>query len=300
MQIINKQSKELDLHRIQLRFAHMRLQKSATWQRLLSSIGQVGQKVPVVVVPDANGDFILLDGYLRVKALQHCRQDTVMSEIWECDPQHGLLQVLAGLQQRPWEAIEEAYLLQELINYGMTPQAISAQIGRDPSFISRRLQLLSIGSDELLTAITERKISAWAGSRILAPLARANMAHATHLIAHLQGKTYSTRQLQQFYVHYQNSNKTVRERMVANPDLFLQSLENQEKSEATQRLASGPEGEWKKILNIMMNYLGRLETLIPIVLCAQQIPDEQQKSFTQFERFAIKSLTLIEKVRKPT
>jgi ParB family transcriptional regulator, chromosome partitioning protein len=247
MRTIGKELKELELSFIKLSFSHLRLEKPATWQRLCHSISRYGQQVPVIVVPDPQQPgWILIDGYLRVGALKQCKNEIVKAEIWESDSQYGLLCLLKGLQQRPWEAIEEAYLMKELIlQSGCSQQELAHQIGRDPSFIHRRLQLLSDNSDEILAGVRAGYISPWSASRILAPLARVNLKHATQLMNHLESNHYSTRQLQQFYQHYQKSNKVVRERMVTHPDLFFKSIEEEAKNKDALRLAKGPEGECK-------------------------------------------------------
>jgi ParB family transcriptional regulator, chromosome partitioning protein len=279
MKTISKEVKELELSFIKLSFSHLRLKKPATWQRLSHSISRYGQQVPVIVVPDPAGQpgWILIDGYLRVGALRQCGNEIVKAEIWESDPQYGLLCLLKGLQQRPWEAIEEAYLMKELIiQSGCSQQELAHQIGRDPSFIHRRLQLLSDNSDEILAGVRAGYLSPWSASRILAPLARANLKHATQLMSYLESHHHSTRQLQQFYQHYQKSNKAVRERMITHPDLFFKSLEEEVKNKSALQLAKGPEGEWQQSLAMISGYLKRLEKLVDTLFSTYQ-PEHQQQ-----------------------
>ncbi len=154
----------MNLHRIQLRFAEIRVKAPATWHSLLVSIGSDGQKMPVIVVPDQETEgFILIDGYLRVRALRHYGRDTVQAEVWQCELQQGLLCLLAGLQHRTWEAIEEAYLFKNLmIEHGITLQELSSCLGRSKSFISRRLNLLDSHNEAIREAIITGKLSPWA------------------------------------------------------------------------------------------------------------------------------------------
>jgi ParB family transcriptional regulator, chromosome partitioning protein len=288
MKIISKQTQEIDLHRIQLRFAEVRIKAPATWHSLLVSMGNVGQKVPVIVVPNQEAEgFILIDGYLRVRALKHYGRDTVQAEIWQCELQQGLLCLLAGLQHRAWEAIEEAYLFKTLMTeHGMTLQELSSDLGRSKSFISRRLKLLDGHHEAIREAIISGKLSPWAACRILSPLARANALHIMKLLQHLPNQSYSTRQWQQFYQHYQTSNQAIRERMVTHPDLFFESIKEQATARQQLLLTQGPEGEWQQKLSLIRHTLKRLEQLLAIVLCHQQAKEQRQPLLTHVERCA--------------
>jgi ParB family transcriptional regulator, chromosome partitioning protein len=300
MENITKEIKELELGLIQQPFSDLRLKKPPTWQRLLHSISSTGQQVPVIVVSDAKEQprWILIDGYLRVKALKQCDQDMVTAEVWHCDLQRALLSLLTGLQQRPWEVIEEALLIREvMVQGGYSQQELAQKMGRDPSFIYRRLQLLSDHSEEVLALVAAGYLSPWSASRVLGPLARANSKHATTLIGHLKSHHYSTRQLQQFYQHYQKSNQVVRERMINQPDLFFKSLQEEAKQAHAKKLAKGPEGEWQQSLAIIINYLKRLEKLATVLFSARQTHPLQQPLLTSLAKCERDFLTLTQLIR---
>jgi ParB family transcriptional regulator, chromosome partitioning protein len=79
---------ELDLHRLELRFADSRLVEPRVVARLAESIERCGQIVPCVVVaaPESQGGeggggqaLVLIDGYRRVGALRRLGRDTVSS-----------------------------------------------------------------------------------------------------------------------------------------------------------------------------------------------------------------------------
>ena len=65
------QTLESDLHRLDLRFASLRLRQSQRVERLARSIEQNGQLVPVVAGGEQKERWVLIDGYLRIQAL--CR-----------------------------------------------------------------------------------------------------------------------------------------------------------------------------------------------------------------------------------
>ena len=70
---MDSQRLELDLHRLELRFAASRLVEPRAVARIAHSIERCGQVVPciVVAVPSAGGErLVLIDGYRRVAALR--------------------------------------------------------------------------------------------------------------------------------------------------------------------------------------------------------------------------------------
>jgi ParB family chromosome partitioning protein len=234
----------LDLHRLELRYAELRVPDTAAITRLAQSIAVNGQLVPCIAVAGEGNAAILLDGYRRVAALRQLGKDTAEVECWDGDPVQGLLGVLARTRSRAFVPIEEALLLRELLSIGSLSQHdIARRCGRDVSWVSRRLQLVTALSDGLLTAVRQGKVSTWAAVRILGPLARANSAHAEQLLESLHTTPLTTRQLATWFAQYQGASRTVRERMVEAPQLLLNSLTAKADEKSADRLREGPEGE---------------------------------------------------------
>lgn len=265
----------LDLHALIPRFAPLRLRDPASLQRLLASIEQQGQLVPVVVVPDGDSDghWVLIDGYRRLAVLQRLGADRIWVDVWARSVDEALLACLARGPERPWEAIEQAALIQELASRHSL-QAIAQQLGRDVSWVSRRLSLLKALPEDLLEQVRQGRVSVWAATRILAPLARANSAHARTLLAQLAQQPFSTRALKRLYAHYQQATRGQRERLVENPGLFLRALETREEDSAEKRLADGPEGAWCKDLAVVSGLLKRLLRQVPTLFAPPQEPVE--------------------------
>ena len=75
---------DLDLHRLQLRFASIRLVEPRAVARIAHSIERCGQVVPCIVVAASDGTggerLVLIDGYRRVAALRRLGRDTARVE----------------------------------------------------------------------------------------------------------------------------------------------------------------------------------------------------------------------------
>ena len=165
------QTLESDLHRLDLRFASLRLRQSQRVERLARSIEQNGQLVPVVAVAEQKERWVLIDGNLRIQALCRLGRDTAWVELWDCPLSQALLIVLVGVQGRSWEAIEEGAIIRELITrFELTQREVAQQIGRDASWVNRRLSLVQELPEALFSAICQGELSTWAATRILTPV----------------------------------------------------------------------------------------------------------------------------------
>jgi len=282
----------LDLHALIPRFAPLRLRDPARLGRLQASLERQGQLVPVVAVPEAGqeGHWVLIDGYRRREALQGLGADRIWVAAWERSVDEALMACLARPGDRAWEAIEEAALIEELARRH-TLQAIAAQLGRDVSWVSRRLSLIQALPEDLLDQVRAGQISLWAASRILVPLARANAAHARTLIQKLAQEPLSTRELKRLYEHYEQAPRAQRQRLVENPGLFLKAVHSRAEEAADKRLAAGPEGTWYHDLRVVGAILARLAGQVPTLFAPGQDGAERARlaqafapAKAQFER----------------
>jgi len=268
---IKKSQIIVEHHCLGLPYAPIRLHKRSDLNKLVASIAEHNQLVPIVIVPSAPQHWVLMDGYLRVKALQLVGKDTANAEVWECEPAEALLILLIEHQSRPWEVFEEALLLRELqIHYGLSQQNIATRIGRDRSWISRRLTLIDQLPDSILQAVLKGRLSPWIAQRILAPVARATQEHADRLLSYLLKVKTSTREVQYFYDHYQQANCQERLNMVNDPELFFKAHKLLEAEKKANHLRAGPEGKWKAHCSIIVSSLAQLTQLTAKIFYANQ------------------------------
>ncbi len=261
----------LDLHCLIGRFAQLRVPDPVRLRVLVRSLEQHGQLVPVVAVP-AEGEpprWVLIDGYRRLEGLRQLGQDLVWVDVWDRSGDEALAMSLARAPERPWRALEEAAMIDEL-SRRHSLRELARRLGRDVSWVSRRAELYSALPEDLLGAVRRGVVSPWAASRVLVPLARANAAHARTLLGHLEGRGLSTRDLKRLFTHYQQSNHVQRERLVQAPELFLKALRSQAQARQAKRLAAGPEGAWCEDLERVRGILERLLGQVPTVFAPEQ------------------------------
>jgi ParB family transcriptional regulator, chromosome partitioning protein len=268
---------DVDLHQLELRFAGARLIEPQAVEKLASSIERDGQIVPLIVVRSSanpaeaqDGErLVLIDGYRRVAALRRLGRDRASVERWPCEVAEAVMGVLARTQSRSFAAIEEALLLRELTQgLGVSQREAALRCGRDVSWVNRRLALLSSLPEAAIAAVREGRLSTWSAARVIAPLARANSAHADRLLRAQQQAPLSTRDLGVWFEHYQKAKRSVRERMLDHPCLFLQALKERAAETTSERLRVGPEGECEadlwRINELICRVRKRLGTLTPL------------------------------------
>ncbi|MBS4069622.1 MAG: ParB/RepB/Spo0J family partition protein [Sulfurimonas sp.] len=250
--------REVEIHQLELRYAHTRVITHGSIRSLARSLDLFGQINPLVSV--SHGSLVLIDGYRRVAALKRNRQDTAIAEVWPCTEQEAILRVLVRSRERKWEPFEEAGLLRELLNgSGLSQARLAGLLGKDPSWVARRLHLLDILNEEWIELIRSGQLSTWAASRVLVPLARANGAHALSLAGWIAKEGTSTRELETWFGHYQKSNNPTREKMIGDPALFLKAARSRSEQREARTLREGPEGRWLSDLGAVLKTLHRLQ-----------------------------------------
>src|SRR4030043_1298698 len=250
-----REVKEIEIAQLHLRYAHTRIEWPQRVLALASSIERFGQILPVIVLREGNS-FVLIDGYLRVKALKRCLRDTVMAEIWEGKEEEALVEILARANTRKWDLLEEAALLRELHDqYHLSQSRIASMVGRKQSWVYGRLALYSTLSEDLLESIRKGTISTWAATRVIVPIARAIPEHAKTLSENLSKVSLSTRELVLLFRHYQKANRKQRENIVCEPFLFLKALHAREEATEDKSLKEGLEGKWLREWRVITHTL---------------------------------------------
>lgn len=297
----------LEWHQLDLRYQTLRIHTKGAIRHLMISIHANGLLVPITVVASGNQDrsWIVIDGYLRILALQELGHDLVAANVLKMDVAKALLDTWKHNKSRRWDVFEEANLLQELLTtYSYTQAEIAHQSGKSEAWISRRLQFLMECPDFLKDAMAQGTLSSWVASRILIPLARANSQHAEQFVDYLTAKTHTSREVRAFYEHYLRSNKAVRAELALNPSPFfkLQALHKLESASDVTKLS--PEYIWERKCDQIMNCLNGLESVMNAAFYPRQpLPEQsdlQQRFHQAHARMNTLQLTLQRRIHETT
>jgi ParB/RepB/Spo0J family partition protein len=213
---------DLELHQLELRYEPLRSREPEREKRLLASLSERGQQVPIVVVAlGAGASYAVIDGYKRVRALRRLRSDTVAATRWELEESDALIldrQLRAAGRD---SVLEEAWLLAELRQrFGLTAHELALRFDRGESWVSRRLGLVRALPLEVQEQVRLGRIVPHAAMKYLLPLARANAEDCVRLASALR-RRLSSRELGRLYTTWMRGDEATRERLLADPELFL-------------------------------------------------------------------------------
>lgn len=225
---------ELDLHQLELRYEGLRTRRPNQERHLAASLLEQGQQMPIVVVGDEDGRFVVIDGYKRVRALRKLARDRVRATAWEVDEAEALL--LDRLMRSGGEdALEQAWLLAELhARFGLSLDELARRFDKSKSWVSRRLSLVKELPEPVQAQVRAGEIAAHAAMKYLVPLARANAVAATRLCAAMAPLKLTTRQVELLYQGLQSGTDKTRELILSTPQVYLRAREAQRLPEAAK------------------------------------------------------------------
>ena len=153
---------ELEIHQLALRYERLKVVRPEPERRLLASLAEVGQQVPIVVVPEGtDGSFVVVDGYKRVRALRRLGRDTVAAGCWPGEEAEALIATRLMQTAEPETALEQSWLLAELHErFGLSLEELARRFGHSVSWVSRRLALVHEFPDSIQERVRRGKMGA--------------------------------------------------------------------------------------------------------------------------------------------
>jgi len=235
---------DLELHQLDRRYEGLRRREPHREARLLASLSERGQQVPIVVV----GEHIVVDGFKRLRAISKLQQDTVVAVSWSLDEQGALL-LGRVMRTGDEDALEQGWLLSELRDrFGMSLAEMAQRFDKSESWASRRLALVMDLPHEVQEHVRAGALSAYAAMKFLVPLARANREDCVQLAAELARHRLSTRQVGAVYAAWVSGDEAERAQLLEDSMLFLRALAE----------AKAPDPMPKSAVEILVTDLGAI------------------------------------------
>jgi ParB family chromosome partitioning protein len=227
---------QLEIHELELKYRELRITDRRRMSTLAASLLEHGQQTPVLVVRGPGGQgYVLIDGYARVAALQSLARDLVEAVVLALGEAEALIlgQRLEVVRRRT--ALEEGWLVRELITgHGMSQAHLAIALGRSVSWVNRRLSLVSVLPASVQAAVQRGVVPAQGATRYLVPLARAKAGDCERLITAMGKDRVSVRQMEQLYKGWKGGDAEQRARVVAHPHLYLKAQEAVASAEITE------------------------------------------------------------------
>jgi len=215
----------VELHQLDLRYERLRTRKPETERKLVASLAEIGQQVPVVVVRGEGPErFVLVDGYKRVRALRRLGQDLVAITCWDLSEAEALVLDRLMRTGEGATALEQGWLLHELaVRFELALEVLGRRFARSASWVSRRLALVEELPETIQEHVRRGELPAHAAMKHLVPLARANAEACERLVAAIAGQGLTNRQIGQLYAVWRDGLPAIRERVLTAPLLLLKA-----------------------------------------------------------------------------
>jgi ParB family transcriptional regulator, chromosome partitioning protein len=217
---------QLEFHQLDRRWEHLRVREPHRQRHLLASLAENGQQTPIVVVisKDNSERYLVIDGHKRIAALQQLGRDTVEATIWPMNEAEALL-LSRSLRLSPQEsALEQGWLLSEMEHrFSYSLDELGRRFDRSVSWVSRRLALVELLPDAVQRRVREGNLTAQIAMKYLVPVARVSADDCERMAAAFVQHRCDARQAAQLYTAWREGSRVVRERILAEPELFLKT-----------------------------------------------------------------------------
>jgi ParB family chromosome partitioning protein len=288
---------DLEFHQLDLRYEGLRVRRPEREKRLLASLAERGQQVPIVVIALAEepNRFLVIDGYKRIRALQRLGQDTVRVTVWDMNETEALVLDRSLRTAEGETALEQGWLLAELHrSFGLSLEDLARRFDRSVSWVSRRLALVRELPDSIQQQVRRGEIGAHAAMKYLVPMARANREDCERLAEAIAWHKFTTQEVGVLYAAWRTGLFPIRQRVLEDPKLFLRARRELEEEEpvavrAAEELlrnldvagaiARRAMRQWREATNAM-----NLDERENVWLCLQQVLSDFTRLSDQIEK----------------
>lgn len=244
---------QLEFHQLDRRWEHLRVRHPARQRRLLASLAESGQQVPIVVVAaEGQADrYVVIDGYKRIAALEQLGRDTVEAVVW---PMSEAAAVLLDRSLRLSEhetALEVGWLLAEMDQrFGYSLDELARRFDRSVSWVSRRLALVELLPEAIQQQVREGKIAAQVAMKFLIPVARQSLEDCQRMAAIFAEHHCDSCEAGQLYAAWRRGSAAIRKRILDDPALFF-------KTQRQEKISAGPAAELFRDLEMVTAIVNR-------------------------------------------
>lgn len=231
---------DLEFQQLDLRYEELRGRSPARERRLLSSLAEVGQQAPIVVVSPASTErHVVIDGYKRVRLLRRLGQDTVQATAWSLGEADALLLERMMRAGEADSALEQGWFLRELRDrFALSGAELAQRFGRTESWVSRRLGLVAELPETVQRHVRAGVIGSHAAMKYLVPLARANRADAERIADAVAPLKLTTRQMAIVHAAWLAADAEARALILKGPALVVRAHEEARRAKARPATAA--------------------------------------------------------------
>lgn len=190
---------EIELNNISRKYEAYRLKNNYRERQLLSSIVENGVTEPLSCIRKSEEEYILLDGYKRLRCLYKLKISLVPVVSIGDDEQDAILQLIRLSNSKTLQTLEQSCFIDELHKqFGLTITDMADRLNVSPAWVSVRLGLIGEMSETVKQNIFTGRFPVRSYMYSMRHLTRVNNIQSDQIdrfISHVSGKKLSTRDI---------------------------------------------------------------------------------------------------------
>jgi ParB/RepB/Spo0J family partition protein len=271
---------QLEFHQLERRWERLRVDNPLRRRRLLASLADSGQQMPIVVVA-AEGQpdrYVVIDGYKRIAALEQLGRDAVEAVVWPMSEAAAVLLDRSLRLSEPETALEVGWLLQELEQrFGYCVEDLARRFDRSVTWVSRRLALVELLPEAIQQQVREGKITAQVAMKFLVPVTRQSLEDCQRMAAIFAEHHCDTREAGQLYAAWRRGSVAIRKRILDDPALFF-------KTQRQEKVPPGTGAELIRDLEMVTAIVNRAQRRLAGAEAGELNPQHRAAARQQIER----------------
>lgn len=197
---------EIELRQISRKYESFRLKNTYAERQLLSSIAEKGTREPLVCAPGPLGQYILLDGYKRLRCLSRLNIHLVPVHSLGSDEQDGIIELVRESKNKSLQTLEQASFIDELHKrFDLSVAVIAERLDVSPAWVSLRMGLIAEMSETVRKNIFSGKFPVRSYMYSLKPFTRVKGGEkdlVDRFVSHVSGKHLSSRDMDRLIYGY--------------------------------------------------------------------------------------------------
>ncbi len=254
---------EVELRQISRKYESYRLKNEYAERQLLSSITETGIREPLICIAKSKGQYILLDGYKRLRCLSRLNIHIVPVHSLGSDEQDGIIELIRVSNSKSLQTLEESGFVDELHKrFGMTVSGIAERLDVSPAWVSLRLGLIEEMSDTVRMNIFSGRFPVRSYMYSLKPFTRVKGAEkhmVDRFVSSVSGKRLSSRDMDRLiYGYFRGGEKLKKQIEEGNLGWTLKILKEKTASLSQEIDLSADERRIISDLEILQKYIRKV------------------------------------------
>lgn len=208
---------EIEMGAISRKYESYRLKNEYRERQLLSSIAEQGICEPLTCAGNCESEYVLLDGYKRLRCLSRLKIFLVPINSIGTDEQDAIIQLIRLSNNKSLQTLEQASFVDELHNnFGLTITGIAERLGCSPAWVSLRLGLIGEMSDTVKQNIFTGRFPIRSYMYTLKGFTRVNNIgknQVDRFVSSVSGKKMSTRDIDTLAYGYFRGGEKIRKQI---------------------------------------------------------------------------------------